>query len=157
MAGGLAIFGGAIAFASQGFRRPLTAFEALLCVVFPLGLVTGAIPYALARFDHDACVAAGANRQIWIWLAGAAITCVGATLTVAFFKPRLALNRMAGAPWLWLSTGAVLIVGNLATITGGPCRIEGSGALFALPAISNAIFGFYMGWYWGQRRPPVSG
>lgn len=149
--GGVALIAGAVAYSLQGFNHRLNAFEVMLGTAFIIGFSTGAIPYTIAKIAPVSCMASGGERALVIWLVGTIITAIGTIIVVVRFTPRLRLNKVAAARWLWFLTGGVMMAASGAALISDPCGLKGNGAMLVLPAITNAIIGLYVGWYAGER------
>jgi hypothetical protein len=147
------LIAGAVAMVSKGLRRPLPPFEALLCSAFTLGLVSGSAPYFLVKIDPRMCLATGSNQVLTAWIGGAILTGFGGALTAKLFKPRLRLNRVAGARWFWLAVNLLLMAASYAALDESSCMLEVHTEMLLLPAISNAILGLSVGWVLSERDP----
>lgn len=154
--GGVALLAGAIVYSLQGFSQRITAFEVLIGTAFTLGFLTGSMPYLIAKIALPTCMASGSERALMSWLVGTMITAAGSATAVVWFKPRLRLNKVASARWVWFLTGGVMMAAAGGALIGDPCGLDGDGAILIFPTITNATIGLYVGWYASERPSSVN-
>lgn len=144
--GAAMVITGLVMLAFRGLTRPMSDTEVLLYFASMMGLISGALPLAVALLLPEACSASGFSFTATVWLASA-VCGYGMTALLAFrFRPDgegRPILRTFFCLWVpfAIGSGALALLG----MSAEPCAENGGNSLLIVGPMSNAIAAVFLG------------